>query len=197
MERDFKGVWISSEIWLNPQLTAQDKVIFAEINSLDVGDKGCYASNEYLAEFCGCSVPTVSRSISKLIELGLLEISSFDGRTRIMKVCLIKLIRQTNQNDKSDLSKRYYSNIKDNTIREKHNNKYPTLEEVKSYCQERNNNVDAERWYDYYSANGFKVGKNPMKDWKAAVRTWERNEFNPKTPEKEKGYDLKEVEQWW
>ncbi len=52
----------------------------------------------------------------------------------------------------------------------------PTLEDVKAYCQERNNNVDAEKWYNYYSANGWKVGKNPMKDWKAAVRTWERSD---------------------
>lgn len=52
----------------------------------------------------------------------------------------------------------------------------PTLEDVIAYCQERNNNVDAEKWYNYYSANGWKVGKNPMKDWKAAVRTWERSD---------------------
>jgi len=51
----------------------------------------------------------------------------------------------------------------------------PTLEDVKQYCIERNNGVDAQRWYDYYSSNGWRVGKNPMKDWKAAVRTWERN----------------------
>ena len=54
----------------------------------------------------------------------------------------------------------------------------PTLDDVKAYCQERNNNVDAEKWFNYYSANGWKVGKNPMRDWKAAVRTWERNEPN-------------------
>ena len=52
----------------------------------------------------------------------------------------------------------------------------PTLEEVKTYCLERENNVDAERWFDYYSANGWKVGKNPMKDWKATVRYWERSD---------------------
>ena len=54
----------------------------------------------------------------------------------------------------------------------------PTLEDVQAYCLERGNNVDAEKWFNYYSANGWKVGKNPMKDWKAAVRTWERNEPN-------------------
>ena len=52
----------------------------------------------------------------------------------------------------------------------------PTPEEVKAYCAERGNDVDAERFHAYYTANGWKVGKNPMKDWKAAVRTWERDE---------------------
>lgn len=52
----------------------------------------------------------------------------------------------------------------------------PTVEEVEAYCFERNNKVDAERFVDYYTANGWKVGKNPMKDWKAAVRNWERKD---------------------
>ena len=52
----------------------------------------------------------------------------------------------------------------------------PTLEEVEEYCSERGNNVDAERFIDYYTSNGWKVGKNPMKDWRAAVRTWERSD---------------------
>lgn len=51
----------------------------------------------------------------------------------------------------------------------------PTLEEVKEYCSERGNNVDAERFIDYYTSNGWQVGRNKMKDWKAAVRTWERS----------------------
>lgn len=50
----------------------------------------------------------------------------------------------------------------------------PTVEEIRDYCRTRGNCVDAERFYDYYASNGWKVGKNPMKDWKAAVRTWER-----------------------
>ena len=56
----------------------------------------------------------------------------------------------------------------------------PTLEEVQAYCQERNNGVDAQKWYDYYTANGWKVGRNPMKDYKASIRTWERNDQNGK-----------------
>ena len=52
----------------------------------------------------------------------------------------------------------------------------PTPDEVRAYCAERGGKVSAEKWYDYYTANGWKVGKNPMKDWKAAVRNWERTE---------------------
>ncbi|MGN0135890.1 DUF6291 domain-containing protein [Anaerotignum sp.] len=52
----------------------------------------------------------------------------------------------------------------------------PTLEEVQAYCQERGNHVDAERFIDYYTSNGWKVGKNSMKDWKAAVRNWEKQD---------------------
>lgn len=54
--------------------------------------------------------------------------------------------------------------------------KPPTLEEVKAYCRERGKGVDPERWYNYYTANGWKVGKTKMVDWKAAVRTWEQKE---------------------
>ena len=67
----------------------------------------------------------------------------------------------------------------------------PSFEDVKAYCEERKNNVDPERFINYYTANGWKVGKNPMKDWKAAVRSWERNVFGkPKTAETEHSFDL-------
>lgn len=52
----------------------------------------------------------------------------------------------------------------------------PSLEEVEDYCLERGNSVDPERFLDYYTSNGWKVGKNTMKDWKAAVRTWEKSD---------------------
>ena len=66
------------------------------------------------------------------------------------------------------------NNIKNNN---KNNNifKKPTLEEVKQYCLERNNGIDAETFIDFYESKGWMVGKTKMKDWKACVRTWERN----------------------
>lgn len=53
----------------------------------------------------------------------------------------------------------------------------PSIEEVAAYCRERGSRVDPQAWMDHYSANGWKVGRNPMKDWKAAVRQWERHDL--------------------
>lgn len=57
----------------------------------------------------------------------------------------------------------------------------PSLDEVKAYCQERGNNVDPERFIDFYSSKGWMIGKNKMKDWKAAVRNWESRDKPKKT----------------
>lgn len=81
----------------------------------------------------------------------------------------------------------------------------PTLEEVKSYCLERNNGVDYDKWFNFYSAKGWLIGKNKMKDWKAAVRTWEikkekvyTDKEAPKAPEiseEQRKQNLKKMEE--
>ena len=78
----------------------------------------------------------------------------------------------TNKNKNNNKNK----NKNNNDIGSKGRFAPPTLEEVRAYCQERMNTVDPERFFDYYTSNGWKVGKNPMKDWKAAVRSWERSD---------------------
>ena len=55
----------------------------------------------------------------------------------------------------------------------------PSVEEVADYCRERGNKVNPETFVDFYSAKGWRVGNQPMKDWKACVRTWEKRENNP------------------
>ena len=68
---------------------------------------------------------------------------------------------------------------KNNSANKSHRFTPPTLEEVTDYCQERNKGVDPQRWYDFYTAKGWMIGKNKMKDWKAAVRTWENKQDKP------------------
>ena len=108
--RDFKGVWISKEVWLDDRLSALDKVILTEIDSLD-GENGCYASNDYIAEFCQCSATKVSKAISKLIEYGYVYVQSFDGRKRVLKSRLTKNASQTCKKDKAE-----WQNVRDNNI---------------------------------------------------------------------------------
>lgn len=66
----------------------------------------------------------------------------------------------------------------------------PSIEEVAAYCQERGNGVDAARFVDFYSSKGWMVGKTKMKDWKAAVRNWERSRDEKATPAKKPGYNV-------
>lgn len=122
-ERSFQGVWIPKEIYLDYRLGALDKILLAEIASLDTGD-GCYASNEYLAEFCQCGLRQITTIISKLKSLGLVEQVKTDGRRRWLKCTLAKNARQTSRNceaepqkvlgRKTDTTKDIFNNINNN-----------------------------------------------------------------------------------
>lgn len=70
----------------------------------------------------------------------------------------------------------------------------PTVDEVRDYCRERGNTVDAERFVDFYAAKGWMVGKNRMKDWKAAVRTWEKEDGDGKRRSQPSGVDREEAQ---
>lgn len=68
------------------------------------------------------------------------------------------------------------SNNDNKDISSIHRFKPPTLEEVQSYCLERNNDVDPEKWHSFYESKGWMIGKNKMKNWRAAVITWEKGD---------------------
>ena len=82
---------------------------------------------------------------------------------------------EPNVNDNVNVNVLKKDNLK--VIQKKQSFIKPSLEDVRGYCLERNNQVDPERWFDYYTSNGWKIGKNSMKDWRAAVRTWEKSSF--------------------
>ena len=77
----------------------------------------------------------------------------------------------------------------------------PTIQEIKDYINEKNYNVDAERFFNYYESNGWRVGKNPMKSWKAALATWNSNESPKPKKDSPKGVrpaeiDWSDMEEW-
>lgn len=111
-ERDFKGVWIPKELWLNDELTLLEKCIFTEIDSLD-NDNHCIASNEYFANFCNCSESKITKAIRHLQELKMIEIMSFDGRHR--KIRVVKSMMQSSKKYDAESQKVRASNIYNNT----------------------------------------------------------------------------------
>lgn len=68
----------------------------------------------------------------------------------------------------------------------------PSVDEVKSYCSERNNKINADQFVDFYSSKNWMVGKNKMKDWKAAIRTWERRDKENGPVKKKYDFDGKQ-----
>lgn len=95
-----------------------------------------------------------------------------------------ELLTHTNNNVRIKECNKYINNMGADAQEEKPKSKAfvpPTVEEVRAYCVERNNNVDAEQFVDFYTSKNWFVGKNKMKDWKASVRTWERERKNTKT----------------
>lgn len=195
-ERAFKGIWIPKEIWLSEELTIQEKILLVEIDSLD-NDTGCYATNQYFSDFFGISKTRISIIINKLIEKGYLKSNIIykEGTkqilNRVLNICRPPYPTKVKEGYITKVKDPIQQKLKENNIynntdkNNTMNNKEkiykkeifqkPTVDEISRYCIERKNKVDAERFYDFYQSKGWKVGKEPMKDWKACVRTWEKN----------------------
>lgn len=105
------------------------------------------------------------KSTTYLEELSTLEIDERGAYTEKKNTMYTECIQNV-YTDKNSIGK--------NSIGKNNIFKPPTVDDVKAYCDERGNSVDAQAFVDFYESKGWMIGKNKMKDWKAAVRTWER-----------------------
>lgn len=164
-ERDFKGVWIPKVVWLDTRLNALDKIILTEIDSLDNSEEGCFASNQYLAEFCQCSPSKVSSSISNLINYNYLYVKKFDGRIRYLKSRLSKNENQTSKICKADYQNLEEININNNTINNT-TNKKKERKSTTSYDEIINSKINNQEikdlLYEFIKMRTLK--KKPMTD---------------------------------
>tara|TARA_R110000824_G_scaffold366149_3_gene554744 strand:+ start:116 stop:715 length:600 start_codon:yes stop_codon:yes gene_type:complete len=167
---------ISAEVRYDKKLTANAKLLYAEITALCNMNGKCCASTSYF-----CRLYEVSRvSIQKWLKL--LEDRKYIKRTIIYKEgskqIETRYITLVNKASVYKLIDNTNINIDNNNLTDSNRERFkkPTLVEVKDYCLERNNNIDAEAFIDFYESKNFMIGKNKMKDWKAAVRTWERRQ---------------------
>ena len=181
MDRIVKGIWIPIEIWQNRSLSWNEKILLMEIDSFTAKDRECYISNEYIAELLGVSVSWASKCLSHLLELGLVRVVKFDGRKRYVE-STIQFKADLNESSMQDGTKVQHTNnneyINNNSLYKKGSSRFqkPTIEEIRQYCLEKGYNVDAEQFFNFYESKGWVVGKSPMKNWRAAVITWNKRE---------------------
>lgn len=170
---------------LSFDLDVYETIILAVIYGFSQdGDSTFSGSQNYLARKAKCSRSKVARTLPKLVSIGLVE--KLDRDVRGVRMCEYKVcptatgcISQTQGGCVCGTHKNIdKENIDINTLSNKGGKNFqkPTLEEIRSYCIERNNDVDPDRFFNFYESKGWKIGKDPMKDWKASVRTWEGRE---------------------
>ena len=184
-ERDFKGVWIPKIVWLDERLNALDKVILTEIDSLDNGDRGCYASNKHISEFCQCSETKVSTAISKLIKFGYIYVQKFDGRQRELKSRLSNFERQNIKNCNADFKNLKESNTDNNTNintdNKKKERKTTSYDEILSTIE---NDSLKDLYMEYIKMR--KLIKSPMTDRALTMLINKVNESEPLDVERQK-----------
>jgi hypothetical protein len=144
---------------------------------------GCIMTGrELLSKETGLSVQQIRTCLERLKLTNEITIKS-DKQGTIIQVVKYKDYQvSTNELTTNQPTSNQQVTTNKNDNKEKNDNntfKPPTADDVKSYCLERNNFVNAETFIDFYESKGWMVGKNKMKDWKACVRTWEKTNTKP------------------
>ena len=167
---------LTSEVRYNENLTPNAKLLYAEITALINMNGECFASNKYFADLYGKSKTTISKWVSELVKEGFVEVKlTYKEGTKQIDKRYIQIKKGASlKKQVNPLSE----NLKDNNTIVNNNttysNKKPSIEEIKQYCLQRNNGIDAEQFFDFYESKNWYVGKNKMKNWQAAIRTWEK-----------------------
>lgn len=182
------------------ELKGNELLVYALIYGFSQDGKSSFSgSQDYIAEWLGATDRTVRNVLTSLVDKNLIikkDISynsfSYKANLRIIKEIdaekissdaekISPLMRKKFPHDAEKFST---NNTSNNTSRNTSNNigekskRFipPSIDQVKEYSLEKGYQIDAERFVDYYESKGWMIGKNKMKDWKAAVRNWQKNE---------------------
>lgn len=151
--------------------------IFSELNMMEILDDGTFFMNE-VSKMIGCETEWARKKR---------QYRDKKGQSEDNVLLLEDNVLPMSDKSKSKIKSKSKSKSKSENVEgaPKPSTRFipPTLEEVEAYCFERQNSVDPQKFVDYYTSNGWKVGRNPMKDWKACIRSWERNGYDK--PKKE------------
>jgi len=169
---------IPMSILENKNLSANAKLLYGEIMALSKRSGKCYATNEHLANVLGLKKTTIPNLLRELSGCGLVIIDVKRNEKGTYRDIIVLFF---NNGGHSNLARGGIVNQQGQKRNRQNRNKQresrafspPSLSDVKSYCEKRQNNVNAENFINFYESKGWMVGKNKMKDWRAAIRTWE------------------------
>ena len=177
---------IPAEVRYSKKLTPNAKLLYAEITALCNMNGKCIASTQYFCNLYNVSRSSVQNWLKLLEENGyIIRVVKYKLGSREIESRSITLVDKPSLKISTDNTNINITNTNLTDSNKKAFFKKPTFDEVNNYCLERNNNIDPEAFIDFYESKNFMIGKNKMKDWKAAVRTWEKREAKkPKTMSK-------------
>ena len=183
VSRDFKGIWIPKEIWLDKNLTIQEKVFLAEIDSLE-GEDGCFASNAYFAEFFGMTKDRVKQIISSLVEKGYItnQLIYKEGTKQVEKR-ILRVVKRTSwgggENYPTPRGENYQDITKNNITKNISYNYKDVIDYLnektgKTFkCVETNNKLIRARYNEGYTLEDFyRVIDYKVLQWKG--NEWEK-----------------------
>ncbi len=170
MEREFRGVWIPAEVWLDKRLTLVERALLAEIDSFSGAGKTFHKCNDTIQTEYGISRNTISRALRKLEALDFIEVN-FNGRVRHCSTragSIPKMGRQSPQNGEAaspnDTSTNKIERTKNNTMKKRGARPHGLEEVVEAFKAVQASEDDAMAFWDYYEPTaGRKAGANPSK----------------------------------
>lgn len=160
--------------------------VFAVINGFSREGQGCfYGSLSLLSQFCGIKSKTTTQKILKSLVAKGAIVKGEDLHNGV-KFCTYKVNKNWYGISKIDMggisetdtNKKENENINIDSLSKRGSSHFqkPSLDDIRAYCISRGNNVDPEQFLNFYESKGWMVGKTPMRDWRAAIRTWEKRE---------------------
>ena len=183
MEKPNYYAVIPAEVRYSKKLTPNAKLLYAEITALCNMNGKCTASTDYFCRLYEVSRVSIQKWLKNLDDHNYIKrVNIYKPYSKQIEARVITLVNiPTKEKFTDNTNTKVYTNTNLTDSNKKAFFKKPKLDEVKDYCILRKNNIDAEAFMDFYESKDWKIGKNKMKDWKAAVRTWERRETKKPT----------------
>jgi DNA-binding transcriptional ArsR family regulator len=195
MEKKGYYAIIPAHVRYDKRITPNAKLLYGELTALS-NEKGyCWAGNQYFSDLYEVSKQSISSWIGQLRDSGYIAVQlEYKEGTKEILNRYIRILDDPIQNILNTPPKKLDEGIQENLIVNNTVNNTsnttsnkgrftpPTLDEVIEQCNRTGANIDPQGFIDFYESKGWMIGKNKMKCWKAAIRTWSRKERERKQP---------------